>query len=646
MKKLLALFFISLSLGSFAQSNLTNNAVFNLKDSRNTNVYRFAYLNNTDSIATMDSVGLRVIRPMRFKGRTTAQRPAFAVEGMMGYNTDSLKLEYYDGAAWQSLGTSTATTYSSGSGLTLTAGQFKLGGSLSENLSLNTTGAYTVSFTDGTTPMIYIDANERVSIKGTNNGGYDFFINGQFGASSGTGSLYFNGATNLTYSAGSASATWRIQGNSKYFVHNVGTNGYLFYPSTDNTLEYKIQEVGGANIFGIDFANKKVKLHAVPASSSPYSILFKQSDSSVSQLAFTGSTSDYLRADGTFATPPGGSGLPSQTGNAGKYLTTDGTNASWATVSGGGATDLSASYSASDVTVASSTGLDATINAATTSNAGVMSAAMKVKLDSTITSITLSQDSITVFKRADGTEAFRDTLTTFYFTKSIVEVGGNQAQLVNDETSPGNNEYYGTDGSGTKGFFANVDNMTDYHAALEALGSTHKAQTVGFPLQYCNTSSGLTDNQIRYTAVYLNKAQTLTGVKVYVRTAGNYTGDQTNAVALYSYSGGTMTKVAESANTATLWTSAANAIQTIAFSSTYAAQPGIYYVGILYNNSAQTTAPALATGTALNNLAMASLDFTNSAKLYGTVNTQNSFPATQAMSGVTGATAPTWVAVY
>ena len=31
----------------------------------------------------------------------------------------------------------------------------------------------------------------------------------------------------------------------------------------------------------------------------------------------------------------GGTSLPSQTGNSGKYLTTDGTNASWGTVSGG-----------------------------------------------------------------------------------------------------------------------------------------------------------------------------------------------------------------------------------------------------------------------------------------------------------------------
>ena len=36
------------------------------------------------------------------------------------------------------------------------------------------------------------------------------------------------------------------------------------------------------------------------------------------------------------------SGLPSQTGNAGKYLTTDGTNASWASISGGSVTYQSA----------------------------------------------------------------------------------------------------------------------------------------------------------------------------------------------------------------------------------------------------------------------------------------------------------------
>ena len=53
----------------------------------------------------------------------------------------------------------------------------------------------------------------------------------------------------------------------------------------------------------------------------------------------TGNSGKYLTTDGTdtsWATVTAGDSLPDQTGNSGKYLTTDGTTASWATVSGGG----------------------------------------------------------------------------------------------------------------------------------------------------------------------------------------------------------------------------------------------------------------------------------------------------------------------
>jgi hypothetical protein len=43
----------------------------------------------------------------------------------------------------------------------------------------------------------------------------------------------------------------------------------------------------------------------------------------------------YARDDGTYAVPPGTGGLPSQTGNSGKVLTTDGTSASWGTGASG-----------------------------------------------------------------------------------------------------------------------------------------------------------------------------------------------------------------------------------------------------------------------------------------------------------------------
>lgn len=180
----------------------------------------------------------------------------------------------------------------------------------------------------------------------------------------------------------------------------------------------------------------------------------------------------------------------------------------------------------------------------------------------------------------------------------------------------------------------------------ELLGSPIVAETFNLPLVMANTSTALVDNTVRFVAVYLDRAKTLTGIKVYSVTAGSYTGDNNNRVGLYTYSGGTLTLVASSTNSASLWTATANTVQTIAFSSTYAAQPGLYFVGLLYNQSAQTTAPSLAGGTALGNLSRAALDYTNSAKVFGTLGTSNDLPSSQAMSGITGVTASYWVGLY
>lgn len=183
--------------------------------------------------------------------------------------------------------------------------------------------------------------------------------------------------------------------------------------------------------------------------------------------------------------------------------------------------------------------------------------------------------------------------------------------------------------------------------AMEALGSPIKAETVGQKLGYSNVSTALVDGQIKYTAAYLPNAQTLTGIKLYVRVLGVYTGDNNNRIGLYSYSGGVLTLVASSANSATLWTSAANAVQTIPFSVPYVATAGVYVVGFVYNNSVQTTAPALASGVALSNLVMASTvwGFTNSAKLYGT-SSGTDLPASINMTAITASVIPSWVALY
>jgi hypothetical protein len=225
---------------------------------------------------------------------------------------------------------------------------------------------------------------------------------------------------------------------------------------------------------------------------------------------------------------------------------------------------------------------------------------------------------------------------------TLATVNGNVGSFTNASITVNGKGLITAASSGTP--ITGLDDDPDFKA-YAALGSPFLAQTVGCPIQTSNTSTALVDGQIKFTAVYLAKAATITGIRVYVRTLGSYTPDNNNRVGLYTYSAGVLTLVASSANSGTLWTSAANAFQTIAFSSPYAASVGIYFVGILYNNSAQVTAPTIATGTALNNAAMAALAFTNSAKLYGTANgTDLTTPIN--MSAITASTIPTWVTLY
>lgn len=189
---------------------------------------------------------------------------------------------------------------------------------------------------------------------------------------------------------------------------------------------------------------------------------------------------------------------------------------------------------------------------------------------------------------------------------------------------------------------------TEYALVHAALGSNLIAESHGIPLQQSNTAvAALVDNNIRLVPVYIPKDVTVTGTWIYTRTQGNFTGDQTNSIALYSYSGGTLTKVAESTNDQTHWKGTANAYKQIAFVTPYAATAGLYFVGMLYNNSAQTTAPALGGLANLNNSNMAGgPGFANSAKIYAGLAAQNTQPASFAMSSAAQSSLLPWVALY
>jgi hypothetical protein len=82
------------------------------------------------------------------------------------------------------------------------------------------------------------------------------------------------------------------------------------------------------------------------------------------------------------------------------------------------------------------------------------------------------------------------------------------------------------------------------------------------------------------------------------------------------------------------------------FGGTYAAAAGVYFVGALYNSSAQAPAPTIASYTELINLQMAGLDFTNSAKISSTINVQTALTTPLAMSTLTGAVGVPWFGLY
>jgi len=183
--------------------------------------------------------------------------------------------------------------------------------------------------------------------------------------------------------------------------------------------------------------------------------------------------------------------------------------------------------------------------------------------------------------------------------------------------------------------------------AYASLGSTIKAQAVGQTIARITGTGVLTNQLISFIGVYLNTSQTLTGVKWWQGTLGNYTANNENRVGLYSYSGGTLTLVASSTNDGTLWsTSASSTLGSKAFSSTYGASAGLYFVAILYCRSAVVTAPAIGICPNITNATIQALDFTNSAKIWAYKTGVTSLPATQAMSGLTADVGNFWISIY
>lgn len=140
-------------------------------------------------------------------------------------------------------------------------------------------------------------------------------------------------------------------------------------------------------------------------------------------------------------------------------------------------------------------------------------------------------------------------------------------------------------------------NQQGWVAAWQFMGSAIKAGPIGVDWNSAGTATGMNDGRLFLIPIWVNKTMTLTGIKFILMQAFSGTADNTNAVGLYSMSAGssTITKVAESTTDGTLWAGSLG-LNAKAFSSTYSAARGVYYVAVLYNSSAQTTGPQLLSG--------------------------------------------------
>jgi hypothetical protein len=167
---------------------------------------------------------------------------------------------------------------------------------------------------------------------------------------------------------------------------------------------------------------------------------------------------------------------------------------------------------------------------------------------------------------------------------------------------------------------------------IQAMGSSAKALPIMFNIPDEEITDSLADARGFFVAFYIPRTTTITGVKWWNREQGVYVANNTNEVALYKESAGVLTKVDSCANDGNLWKQAAWAIGTKAFTATYSAAPGIYYVAILLNHSNMTTEPRIYITE--DDIGMG-FGFTNSNKLHGYVNGLSILPHTQALSGVT-----------
>jgi hypothetical protein len=158
--------------------------------------------------------------------------------------------------------------------------------------------------------------------------------------------------------------------------------------------------------------------------------------------------------------------------------------------------------------------------------------------------------------------------------------------------------------------------------------------------------------------VWLATTTTLTGAKWWQAVAGSYTSVSLNSrIGLYTFSAGTLTLVAATksalnGDNGLMWQQSNNSVGSKPFdvggvSTTYTPPAvGLYYIGFLYNQSTQATAPTVGYAASILSAGLASFDFTNTSALFLNKNAQSDLPTSMAMSTMVVIVTRPFMAVY
>lgn len=235
----------------------------------------------------------------------------------------------------------------------------------------------------------------------------------------------------------------------------INTNdGKLFYKDSSGTVQVIATKAVANGVLGTPTSLTLTNATGLPvagisATGTASSSTYLRGDGSwavVNSLPTqTGNSGKYLTTDGSAASWTTVNALPTQTGNSGKYLTTDGTTATWATVAGGGGsaaytrtnttatagqTSFSASYNVGYVQVyLNGVLLDPSDYTATNGSTVVLGVAASAGDLVTTVALTVASVSSAAYTRVSFTATAAQTTFTTPYSAGFVQVYANGVLL-------------------------------------------------------------------------------------------------------------------------------------------------------------------------------------------------------------------------